>query len=79
MIAQSSGRDRDEGQSMTRGGKRPGAGRPPARGETTENRSISLTPTVWEFLGEQDASAAKTIEDTIRKTKRFRDWETQRG
>lgn len=34
----------------SRGGRRPGAGRPPKSRETRIQKSVSLTPRVWAFI-----------------------------
>jgi|GEM_PF-5141499 len=60
------------------GGKREGAGRKAARGERKEVTSIRLTPTLRAFLDAQAASMSDVIEDAIRRTKAFRDWEKTR-
>lgn len=64
---------------MGGGGKREGAGRKAGRGERKESLTVRVTPTLREYLNEQDASAADVIEDAIRKTKRFKDWLASRG
>ena len=60
------------------GGKREGAGRKPARGERKEVASVRLTPTLRAFLDAQAASMSDVIEDAIRRTKAFREWENTR-
>lgn len=60
------------------GGKREGAGRKAARGERKESLSIGVTPTLRTFLEAQAGSMSDVIEDAIRRTKAFRDWEKTR-
>lgn len=64
---------------MGGGGKREGAGRKAERGERKESLTVRVTPTLREYLEEQDASAADVIEDAVRNTKRFREWNRARG
>ncbi len=64
---------------MVGGGKREGAGRKPTRGEAKESLTVRVTPTLREFLDEQPESMSDLIEDTLRKTKRFREWEKARN
>lgn len=53
-----------------RGGKRAGAGRPPALGETKEQRGIALTPRCWAFVAllalQLGCSENEAIERVIR-------------
>lgn len=57
------------------GGKREGAGRPAPLGRK-EVCSVRLTPDVAKFCREhQDGFAV--LEDTVRKSKAFRDWKKQ--
>jgi hypothetical protein len=59
---------------MNRGGKREGAGRKPAPvGTTKEPYNTKLTREVIEFL-RQCENAAETIDDTLRRSKAFREW-----
>lgn len=52
-----------------RGGKQPGAGRPPKSGEARVQKSVSLTPRVWAFVamiqlahpGESESDALERI------------------
>jgi hypothetical protein len=60
------------------GGKRKGAGRKPARGERKETLALRVTPTLRAFLDDQSESMSDVVEDTIRRTKAFRDWEKVR-
>lgn len=60
------------------GGKREGAGRKAIRGERKEVASVRLTPTLRAFLDDQAGSMSDVIEDAIRRTKAFRDWEKTR-
>lgn len=60
------------------GGKRKGAGRKARRGERKQPLTIKITPTLRAFLDAQDASAADTVEDALRRTKAFRDWDRER-
>lgn len=60
------------------GGKREGAGRKPARGERKGSLSLRVTPTLREFLDSRPRSISDAVEDAIRKTKAFRDWEKLR-
>jgi len=63
---------------MTQGGKREGAGRKPAPvGTTKEAYSTKLTPEVIAFL-RQCENAAETIDDTLRRSKAFREWSKSR-
>lgn len=64
---------------MTSGGKRKGAGRPAPRGERKEVTSIRITPTLRAFLEEQPESMSDVIEDAMRRTKAFREWEKTRN
>ena len=61
------------------GGKREGAGRKARRGERKQSLTIRITPTLRAFLDAQDASAADTVEDTVRRTKAFREWDAERA
>lgn len=53
-----------------RGGKHAGAGRPPVRGETKEQRGVALTPRCWAFVAllalQLECSENETIERIIR-------------
>lgn len=60
------------------GGKREGAGRKAARGERKEVASIRITPTLREYLDAQEGSMSDVIEDALRRTKGFREWEKTR-
>lgn len=64
---------------MTSGGKRPGAGRPATRGERKESVTLRVTPTLRAFLEEQPESMSDVIEDAMRRTKAFREWEKTRN
>lgn len=60
--------------SNSRGGKRPGAGRKPAaEGTIKQPYNTKLTPEVVEFL-RQCENAAETIDQTLRRSKAFREW-----
>lgn len=61
------------------GGKREGAGRKARRGERKQPLTIKITPTLRAFLDAQPASAADTVEDALRRTKAFRDWNAERA
>jgi hypothetical protein len=61
-------------QQPKHGGKRKGAGRKPARGETKVTTSIEVTPTLKDYLAQCDQSQSEVIESAIRRTKAFRDW-----
>lgn len=64
---------------MKHGGKRKGAGRKPApEGTAKVPYGTKLDPVVVEYLRQCD-NAAGTIEDTIRRSKQFRDWKRQAG
>lgn len=65
-------------ENPKQGGKRNGAGRKPGRGERKEVASVRLTPTLRAFLDDQPQSMSETIEDAIRRTKAFREWNAQR-
>lgn len=67
------------GDEMVRGGAREGAGRPAERGERKQSLTIRITPTLRAFIDQQTASAADVIEDTLRRTKAFRDWEASQN
>jgi len=59
---------------MTAGGKRPGAGRKPApEGTQKVPYTTKLTPEVVAFLRQCD-NAAETIDETLRRSKTFKDW-----
>jgi hypothetical protein len=59
---------------MTHGGKREGAGRKPRNDGTVKvPYNTKLTPLVVDFL-RQSENAAATIEDTIRRSKPFKNW-----
>jgi hypothetical protein len=61
-----------------RGGKREGAGRKPAPvGTIKVAYATKLTPEVIEFL-RQCENASETIDDTLRKSKSFREWSKSR-
>jgi hypothetical protein len=61
-----------------RGGKREGAGRKPAPvGTIKVAYATKLTPEVIEFL-RQCENAAETIDDTLRRSKAFREWSKSR-
>jgi len=64
---------------MTGGGKRKGAGRPAERGERKVSLTVGVTPTLREFLDAQEGSISDTVEDAIRRTKAFREWEKSRN
>lgn len=53
-----------------RGGKRAGAGRPPVRGATKEQRGVALTPRCWAFVAllalRPECSDNEVIERIIR-------------
>ena len=66
------------------GGTREGSGRKAVRGERKESLSVGVTPTLREYLAEQvtaepPVSMSETLEDAIRKTKKFREWLKARG
>jgi hypothetical protein len=56
------------------GGTRDGAGRPQLHAEKKINTSIKITPTLQRYLNELGPSQSEAIEQSIRKTKAFRDW-----
>lgn len=60
---------------MPRGGKRPGARRPPELGETKIQKSVTLSPRAWAFVArvclEQGCNESKAIEHIIRTHWRF--------
>ena len=60
------------------GGKRKGAGRKAGRGERKASLTIGVTPTLREFLDSRPGSISDAVEDAIRRTKAFRDWEKTR-
>lgn len=63
---------------MNRGGKREGAGRKPAPAGTIKIAyATKLTPEVIEFLKQRE-NAAETIDDTLRRSKVFREWSKSR-
>ena len=64
---------------MTRGGKRKGAGRKPARGVAKATMSITVTPEVLEYLAQREESRGETIEAAIRRTQAFREWQKTRS
>jgi len=61
----------------TRGGKRPGAGRPlgSAKGRTVESSSISMTPALWIKLDtlRRDKTRSKWIAERVAKARINRD------
>jgi hypothetical protein len=60
------------------GGKREGAGRKPAPAGTIKVAyATKLTPEVIKFL-RQCENAAETIDDTLRRSKAFREWSKSR-
>lgn len=58
----------------THGGKRAGAGAKPMRGEPKVTLSLKVSPQVKAFLASSDLSASEAVEQTIRKSKDFREW-----
>ena len=56
------------------GGKREGAWRKPCRAVRKENLVIRVTPELREFMDAQQQSCADVVEDSIRRTKLFREW-----
>jgi len=63
---------------VNRGGKREGAGRKPAPvGTIKVAYATKLTPEVIEFLRRCE-NAAATIDDTLRRSKAFREWSKSR-
>lgn len=59
---------------MTRGGKREGAGRPPApEGTTKVAYATKLDPQVVDYL-RSCGNAARTIEQAVQRSKAFREW-----
>lgn len=62
-------------EKKKRGGKRVGAGRPPALGETKEQRSVALTPRCWAFLSlyalQLECSENEALERLIRANPLF--------
>ena len=58
---------------MTRGGKRPGAGRKPAPDTKKLHKGFRLRQDVLAYL-EQSGNQGETIETAIRNSKAFRDW-----
>lgn len=61
-----------------RGGKRKGAGRKPGKSDASRNvpKSIKVSQQVADYLGEHGTGV---IEDSIRRTKHFRDWAKSKG
>lgn len=60
------------------GGKREGAGRKPApAGTIKEAYNTKLTPEVVQYLRQCD-NAAETIDETLRRSKAFREWSKSR-
>jgi len=59
---------------MSHGGKREGAGRKPAPPGTKKiTYATKLDPVVVKYLRQRD-NAAETIEQTIKRSKDFRNW-----
>lgn len=56
------------------GGRRSGAGRPAKYGETKESLTLSVTPTLKEFLAAQDGSQSDFVEAALRRSAAFRRW-----
>jgi hypothetical protein len=60
-------------QSMTRGGKRAGAGRPKGtgKGRTVETRSVSMPPAMWDKLDalRGDRSRGEWISEWVQKAR----------
>lgn len=64
---------------MNRGGKRKGAGRKPAPVGTVKMAyATKLEPQIVEYL-RQCENAVKTIEETIKRSKAFREWKATKG
>lgn len=61
---------------MSHGGKRKGAGRKPAP-DAKQPISARVSPEVKAFLADQ-ANASETIDETIRRSKKFKDWDKGR-
>jgi hypothetical protein len=62
----------------SRGGRRPGAGRPPINGVATVCGSVSLTPDVREYLATL-GSVSGQIERLVRHSRGFREWASNRS
>ncbi len=56
------------------GGARTNAGRPSQFGEPKKPVSMRLSPTVVEFLADQEDSVACHVESLIRRSAAFRRW-----
>lgn len=61
-------------QPKQNGGKREGAGRKPDRGVRKQPITLSVTPELREYITRVEGEASNLVEDTVRKTKGFRDW-----
>lgn len=64
---------------MTNGGKRPGAGRKPTRGETKQPLTLGITPTLRAYLDSRcgERSISDFVEDLIRDSRGFREWKAR--
>ena len=61
------------------GGKREGAGRKASRGEAKVTTSIGVTPEVKRYLDQCKESQSDVIEETLRRSKAFREWKAGSG
>lgn len=64
---------------VNHGGKREGAGRKASRGEAKVTTSIGVTPEVKRYLDQCKPSGSEIVEETIRRSKAFRDWKAKSG
>lgn len=65
-------------EKSTRGGARPGAGRPSGQHGTKAPITLSLTPDVLAWLETLGTSRSDHVDNALRKTAAFRRWLAER-
>jgi hypothetical protein len=60
--------------NSSHGGKREGAGRKASRGVAKIVTTINVTPEVKEYLDQHQKSQSEVCEESIRRSKEFREW-----